>query len=142
MKWERIDLKNGLLYLDEVDQKNGQKGSIPINSEVRAAIIHRASIKAQHCPNSQWLFCHPNGSQIKSVRRSFKRACKKACIENYKIHDMRHTVAAWLVQSGTPIAQVSQLLRHSDIRMTMRYSYLSPDNLRSTTDTLAQISIK
>jgi len=140
LEWNRVDLKNNLIYLHETDQKNGKKSSIPINQQTRAALLHRASIKASHCPSSQWVFCKEDGSQIKTVRRSFATACRTAKIEDFRVHDTRHTVAAWLVQSGTPITEVMQLLRHSDIRVTMRYAHLSPDNLRTTVDTLSRLS--
>jgi len=44
---------------------------------------------------------------------------------------MRHTCAAWLVQAGVSIREVAELLRHSDIRVTMRYAHLAPENVRA-----------
>jgi site-specific recombinase XerD len=41
-------------------------------------------------------------------------------------HTLRHTFASWLVQSGFPIALVSQMLGHSSINVTMRYAHLAP----------------
>ena len=86
---------------------------------------------------SAWVFAHEDGSRIQSVKRSFRTACKSAGITNFRIHDLRHTTAAWLVQAGIPLVQVSELLRHSDIRMTMRYAHLAPENVRSAVDRLA-----
>jgi integrase len=37
------------------------------------------------------------------------------------------TFASWLVQMGTPLYTVSQLLGHSDLKMTTRYTHLAPD---------------
>ncbi|WP_257243223.1 tyrosine-type recombinase/integrase [Desulfovibrio legallii] len=47
--------------------------------------------------------------------------------EKVCFHTLRHTFASWLVQNGTPLALVSRLLGHKDIRMTMRYAHLAPD---------------
>jgi integrase len=46
-------------------------------------------------------------------------------------HSLRHTFASWLVQMGKPLYTVSQLLGHSDVKMTMRYAHLAPDTQRA-----------
>ena len=50
-------------------------------------------------------------------------------LENFRIHDLRHTFASWLVMEGVPLFAVSKLLRHSSIQMTERYAHLAPDHL-------------
>ncbi|MBK5963421.1 hypothetical protein CCR95_04775 [Thiocystis minor] len=52
-------------------------------------------------------------------------------IENFRIHDLRHTCAAWLVTAGVPLAEIRDILGHSTILMTEKYAHLAPDNLRS-----------
>lgn len=46
-------------------------------------------------------------------------------------HTLRHTYASWLVQKGVPLYTVAELMGHSTIDMTRRYSHLAPDSLRS-----------
>lgn len=65
------------------------------------------------------------------MKRSFANACDKAGIKDFRIHDLRHCCAAWLVQSGVSIRAVAELLRHSDIRVTMRYAHLAPETVRA-----------
>jgi integrase len=136
LEWRRVDLQEGLLYLESEHQKSGRIGSVPMNREARAAIISRATFRAEHCPASPWVFSDKNGNRIKSMKRSFATACKRAGIENFHPHDLRHTCAAWLVQSGVPIREVAELLRHSDIKVTMRYAHLAPENVRAAVTAL------
>ena len=45
-------------------------------------------------------------------------------------HSLRHTFASWLVQKGTPLYTVAELMGHTTLEMTRRYSHLAPDSLR------------
>jgi len=131
LEWRRVDLQEGLIYLEASHQKNGKHGSVPLNREARETIVARARFRAKYCPASPWVFCDRKGNRIQSVKHSFATACERAGIEDFHIHDLRHTCAAWLVQAGVPIPEIMHLLRHSDIRMTMRYAHLAPENVRS-----------
>lgn len=129
LEWSRVDWRNQLVYLDR--QKNGQLGSVPINASAREALLSRARFRASQCPASLWVFADPEGERLKSVSRSFNSACKTARLEDFHIHDLRHTCAAWLVQAGVPLLEVSQVLRHASIVMTQRYAHLAPHHARS-----------
>ena len=65
------------------------------------------------------------------MQRSFTTACRRAGIDDFHIHDLRHTFASWLVMHGVPLFEVSKLLRHSCIQMTERYAHLGPDHLHN-----------
>jgi len=57
----------------------------------------------------------------KSLRRQLARALKAANVSHHTPHQYRHTLAYDLVDSGTPLSLVSQLLNHSNVNTTMRY---------------------
>jgi len=46
------------------------------------------------------------------------------------VHTLRHTFASHLAMAGTPIYTLQKLMNHKDIKMTLRYAKLSPDNGR------------
>ena len=52
---------------------------------------------------------------------------RKAGVDHgLRLHDLRHTFASRLVSRGVPIFDVSKLLGHQSITMTMRYAHLAP----------------
>jgi integrase len=136
LEWRRVDLKAELIYLEAHHTKSGKRISVPLNGEARQAILSRARFRAAHCPASPWVFAHDSGKRIGDTKRSFATACRKAGIEDFRIHDLRHTCAAWLVSLGVPLTEVRDLLGHSSIKMTERYAHLAPENVRAAVNLL------
>ena len=64
------------------------------------------------------------------------RLWPKPIVRAIRFHDIRHTTASLLTMSGANPRAVQRLLRHSDPRMTERYTHLSPDFLRAEVDRL------
>ena len=56
---------------------------------------------------------------------------RDAKLENFRFHDCRHSFASKLVQAGVPLYTVQQLLGHSSIQMTERYTAICrPDHMK------------
>lgn len=131
LEWSRVDLQEGVIYLEAVHTKAGKRRSVPMNAIAREAIMQLLRFRAEHAPGTPWVFCNKQGRQVRSIKRSFSTACKKAGIENFRIHDLRHTCASWLVTAGVPLTEVREVLGHSSVTMTERYAHLAPENVRA-----------
>jgi integrase len=122
-----VDLKQGLIYLAPEHQKNRERSSVPLTKTAKAILKRRKKRKdATVFP-------------VSYVNKTFKRACKKAGLDDFTIHDLRHTCAAWLVQHGTAIRTVAEFMRHKDIRVTMRYAHLSQSTVRDAISVLDNV---
>ena len=110
--------------------KNRRTRHIPLNSEARTVLD-----KWGRQP-SGLVFPSESGKQLTDVRKSWVSVLKKAKITNFRWHDLRHHFASKLVMAGIPINSVRELLGHSDIKMTLRYSHLSPGHLRAAVEAL------
>ncbi len=80
--------------------------------------------------DTQYVFSHEDGSPYSDIRSTFKGALKRAGIENFRFHDLRHTFASKLVMAGVDIRAVQELMGHKSITMIMKYSHLSDAHLR------------
>jgi integrase len=85
----------------------------------------------------------PQDAQIFEIKihtlanHRFREYCKKAGVPRIRFHDLRHTFASHLAMAGLPIPKLQQLMGHSSIEMTMRYSHLSPDAMVGVTEVLS-----
>lgn len=68
----------------------------------------------------------------------FREARRKAGMPKVRFHDLRHTYASWLVQSGASLTVVRDLLGHSSLAVTSRYAHLAHEHLRDAVDGMAR----
>jgi integrase len=117
LRWLDVDLANSTIWLRQT--KNGEGRIVYLNETAKAAL---ESIAPSSGPSIAPVFTF-NGDY---VGRVFREACEDAKIEDFRFHDLRHTAASWLRMTGADIHSVATLLGHKDLRMTQRYSHLSP----------------
>ena len=80
-----------------------------------------------------YLFEGQNAGQysVRSVQVVFKKAMQKAKInKKVGVHSLRHSYATHLIEQGTDIRFVQELLRHNDIKTTMIYTGLTDQTKR------------
>ena len=139
LSWDRVDLRANVLRLEGEHTKSGKRRAVPLNEEARRALLNRARFRAQFCPDSPWVFAHKSGERIQFMQNGFQAACGRAGITDFRVHDLRHTCASWLVQGGVPLLEVSKLLGHSTIEMTERYAHLATENLKAAVGVLDRL---
>jgi integrase len=86
------------------------------------------------------VFCEKNGRYCNpnTVTRRFKRVVEAVGLEEIKLHDLRHTMASFLIKIANPKV-VQERLGHSSISMTMDlYSHLSDDLQQKAADDLSE----
>ena len=54
-------------------------------------------------------------------------------------HTLRHTYCSWLAMSGVPLYTISELVGHTTVQMTKRYSHLCPDTKHDAAAKIASI---
>lgn len=129
LRWSDIDFENHFLFIKET--KSNIMRKIPMNNLV-IETLNRIERK------SEFVFTSPkSGTRFKNIHYSFKLACEKAEISDCRLHDLRHTSATHMIQHGADIVTVSQILGHSDIKMTLRYCHPSDESRLRAVDLLS-----
>lgn len=128
LKWKQI--RNGFIYLEKTKTKN--KREIPINDELEKVF---KEIRREQGLTSKHVFTY-NSKTIHRVERAFKGALRRAKIEDFKFHDLRHTFASHLIMKGATLKEVQELLGHKDIKMTLRYAHLSQEHKKKAVNLL------
>jgi integrase len=132
LKWDQI--RNGFIYLTET--KSGKARQIPLDDRA-AQVLKELQVKNKW--KSPYVCTGPDGKRLGDVKKGFNAACRRAGIEDFRFHDLRHTFASHLVMRGANLKAVQRLLGHSDSKMTDRYAHLSPDHLKESVSLLGNL---
>lgn len=141
LQWRQVDMDGRRVWLEAADTKTSEPRMVPLSDDALAALGSRGAFRDAHCPPSPWVFCHADGRRITDVKKSFRTACRRAGLEDFRVHDLRHTCAAWLVSSGRPLIEVRDMLGHT-VRMTERYAHLAPGRLQEAAHALNHVGRK
>jgi len=75
---------------------------------------------------SDLVFPSPSNSQRAwDSRSAWEVALKRANIQNFKFHDLRHSCASYLAMNGASLAEIAEVLGHKTLQMVKRYAHLS-----------------
>ena len=134
LTWESVDIENNLLSI--FAHKTNKIRTVPINTESRRVLEYWALGRK----NPFVFYNHETGGPFVDLKAGFGLACRKAGIEGVTWHTLRHTFASRLVARGVDIVTVQQLLGHSTVTVTMRYTHTNLDAKRNATQKLEGFS--
>jgi len=134
-KWVDFDLDRGVWIKPSHHTKQKRTEHLPLSS-VAASLL--ASMREHRLIESPFLFPGSDASQpIKDLKWFWKSITGSAKLDDYRIHDNRHTHASHLVSSGLSLAIVGRLLGHTNPMTTQRYAHLADDPLRAAAEIMA-----
>jgi integrase len=119
LTWERVDLKAGRITLEQT--KNGERRTVPLQGEALAAVreLPRRLDTPLLFPSRK----HP--AKPVDLRTPWETVLRRAGVENFRFHDLRHTAASYLAMSGADMLTIAAVLGHKTLQMVKRYAHLS-----------------
>lgn len=134
--WGDIDLDAGFITLPRT--KSGKVQRVPLNDMARDVLAGMPRAAEHVFPGGK------EGEHVQNLYPALRRIRDRAGLPPTMrpLHAWRHVYASRLASAGESLYVVQKLLRHSDGRMTARYSHLADETLRRASDTAGTIMQK
>ncbi|WP_256329371.1 site-specific integrase [Nitrosomonas sp. Nm33] len=121
LEWSQVDLQRNVAWIHGDQAKAGK----PIHVTLNATAI--AVLTKQIGKHPKAVFSY-KGKPITQVNtKAWYKALKRAGIEDFRWHDLRHTWASWLAQNGVPLNVIQEMGAWESAEMVRRYAHLAPE---------------
>lgn len=122
-QWQDFDLARRIWRIPM--SKSGKSRYVPLGDG--AMTVLSTMPRSMKC---EWAFANPQTNKpFVSVFCAWNTARKNAGLADVRMHDLRHSFASLLVNSGRTLYEVQQILGHTQVKTTQRYAHLSQDTL-------------
>jgi integrase len=132
LRWSAVDLDRRLAWVHPDEAKARKAIPVPLNAEA-VAILQRQVGK-----HSDVVFTFKGRPIVQVSTAAWYKTLKRAGIENFRWHDLRHTWASWHVQGGTPLNVLQELGGWASYSMVQRYAHLAADHLAPWAERLTE----
>jgi integrase len=117
LRWNNIDFDQRTAYV--ATTKNGQPKVLPLTDSVIR------ELQLFDTKDNSLIFA----SKVKEdvaycFTKPWKKALEDAEIKDFRFHDLRHSCASYLAQSGASLLEIADVLGHKQISVTKRYAHL------------------
>lgn len=132
LTWRQVQLSpSGRGSVQFTASKGAVTYSVPLAARTQAMLVRLRQARPKARLDDH-VFLWPEGGggtwvPVGDFKKSWARVLARAEIDDFRVHDLRHTFASRLVMRRVPLLDVSKLLGHASIKMTMRYAHLSPE---------------
>ena len=133
MRWKDIDLAQRTWRIPET--KAGNSHLLPLPEPVMAMLIALPSRD-----QGEWVFPGTGSTgHLAEPKTAWQRIRDRAGVPDVRIHDLRHTLASWLVGQGFNLPLVGRALNHTQTATTARYAHLALDPVRAALEQTAAL---
>ncbi len=139
LRWSQVDMDRRVAWVLGRETKNGRALSVPLNADALAVLKRQ--------PKGIFVFTYRDKKKVDGKltlgephtvwncsSAAWYKAVKRAGLEGFRWHDLRHTWASWHVQAGTRLPDLMALGGWSSYEMVLRYAHLNPGSLSGVAD--------
>jgi len=134
LRWSNVDLSGWLVISESVSHgvvgtpKSGNGRKVPIPLPLLSLL---RAYRGKVSPSPDALVCLNGDGQAwgeTGLTQAFLRAAKRAGVEGFSLHDLRHWYVTMMFRAGVPAPTVQAMAGHSDLATTQRYAHSSHDD--------------
>lgn len=122
LKWSDVDLENRTISVRALTTKTARSRIVPISSRLLAELKR---LYEDSESEDQLVFGISD-----NVKNAFASACRAAGIENFRLHDCRHTAITRMIQGGMTPMQVMKISGHTQMTTFARYVNVDGDAVK------------
>lgn len=145
LRWRNVLVEDGadmgLLVMEKT--KNGNARTSPLAEDAfKAVMVLRDKARkdnADRVPANQLLFPSDTvENKPVEIRKAWETCRKRAELDDFRFHDLRHTAGSLLAMSGASTREIAEVLGHKTMAMAKRYSHLTQKHLGSVVANMNQ----
>jgi len=135
LKWSDVLYKEELIAV-RAKLKGGKVRYVPLTPKLAGELRRYPAVIGE-----ERIFPPKPGAkgERQRVEGSFETILKRAGIENFRFHDLRHTFASWYMMNGGDLYELAKILGHANIKMTERYAKLAKQHIARTGNTAREM---
>ena len=135
-EWSEFDLDSAIWRIPGAKYKTGKDTVLPLHTGVLSMLRRRYETRADERwvfpSESARLFGRPSkAGHITQIDHAWQVIRTEAGLHDVHFHDLRHTVASWLAIDGASAFVIMEVLGHTSIATTKRYTHLNKDASRA-----------
>ena len=132
-RWDDFDAENRLWRIPFT--KSGRPRTVPMSDGVMSVLDTVPRIAG--CP---YVFPNPDTKKpFVTIHYTWDTARKRAGLRDVRMHDLRHSFASILINSGRSLYEVQHLLGHTQVKTTERYAHLQQDTLMTAANVVSNL---
>jgi integrase len=134
LKWDDVDMDRHRITVQET--KNGERRPLFLSG---LALLLIASHADAYRRRGGYVFPAHGGKHPVDIEVEFRRAMKRAGIQDFRFHDLRHTAASYMAMNGASLTEIGEILGHKTATVTKRYAHLTTQH---SADVVARMNEK
>ena len=137
LKWEYLDRDAAMLRLP--DSKTGAK-LVYLGGPVFKLFDEIWNHPARPKDNPYVIWGKNTNAHINNIQKPWRRFRSMAGLDDFRIHDLRHSFASFAVSQGMSLPMIGRLLGHTQVQTTARYAHLMSEPMAAAaTDITTQL---
>jgi integrase len=136
MRWDELELGKATWRIPAEKFKTNKAQTVHLATDVVAILERR-----QAGSKSEWVFPSVRHGKdgkighIEAPKFAWSRICKRAGLNNLRMHDLRRTLGSWQAATGASLPVIGKTLGHQNQATTAIYARLNIDPVRAAVDT-------
>ncbi len=153
LKWDDVDLRRKVLHVNTTVQRiavnDGEGRTVLLEGNPKSTFSRREIplsddivklLTPYYTASSKYVINRNHPMEPRTYQNKFQNYLKMAGVEKKNFHTLRHTFATNCINSGADIKSLSEILGHSDVKITLnRYVHPTLDTKRQHMNTLSTV---